>query len=457
MRRCASASCGGKSSWAVFLPFPCPLHHERPLLSSSVATLMEAHRWSSTSSESPLPPSHDEMRKALDVLKCSQSATFGDIRKKYLDMAKVHHPDVATASTTSSTMSAINEAYDVLQRAQKTGKLPFASKPSSSGTSGTYSDAQHHPFRASSTTSSSDPYEPLWGDEIPPEVYEAMWQQMHEQGGGMHSGFYDPYDGFPGFFAGRPSNKRRHQQNRRQGSQRHHRSDATNGGDTSGGGQGNQEGRSSASDSADPSRNKSQEGSNAQSKQSSWSDEELKALRNMYQDGKSFDFIANALGKPSSEVVGEFNRWYHSQQSNHRSSARGSSNRGRGGRERGGQGLPSRGHSSNYYSGAPPFVDMEDAFYHSDAFDENGVPLDAYMYYDIDPIDMDASDFSEFHEPDEFHIPFREGQHFMHRGDQGNHHRAQRGGRGGRGGASYKGNNGHQNRGGRRNTTHQRR
>ncbi|KAG8345624.1 hypothetical protein TRVL_03557 [Trypanosoma vivax] len=40
-----------------------------------------------------------------------------------------------------------------------------------------------------------------------------------------------------------------------------------------------------------------------------WPDADLQAMVNMYQDGKSFDFIANALGKQTSEVIKEFNLW----------------------------------------------------------------------------------------------------------------------------------------------------
>lgn len=371
-------------------------------------------------------PSSEEVRKALDVLRCPASATFAEVRKKYLDLAKLHHPDVAgnAASSSASSMSAINEAYEVLQRANKAGCLPLkahhqggssqqASSSSHHGNSGEYYDFQYNPYTQSST---SDSYEPMW--EASPEVYEAMWQHMQEQGGmfpGSGSFYPGEFSEFGGRFPGRQSKhgdrRRRHQ--RGEDSHKAHPRKGSDGGPSS-------EGAASGTTSG---------GANQQAEKTcKWNDDELKALRNMYQDGKSFEFIANALGKKQADVVGEFNRWYKSQSQPNRKSHQ---------QHRRPQ---QRGAPGDFYSAMPPYADVEEAFYHPDAFDEFGEPLDAHVYYDIDPFDDD----------DEINFagaprPYREGQHFMHRGGGG----AGRGG--GRGGGHRgTGQRHHQNRNNRR-------
>jgi hypothetical protein len=51
----------------------------------------------------------------------------------------------------------------------------------------------------------------------------------------------------------------------------------------------------------------SNKATNAGSKIQEWSEDELNALWNMYSEGKSFDFIANALGKKTGDVIAAYN------------------------------------------------------------------------------------------------------------------------------------------------------
>jgi hypothetical protein len=180
-------------------------------------------------------------------------------------------------------------------------------------------------------------------------------------------------------------------------------------------------------------------GSGGEEPASKLSTVEQEALANMHRDGKSFEFIANALGKSATDVVEEFNR-----QSTHgvfESRPRGAV---RGPR--------------NFTS------DEADAFFASQDFDPRIFPGGNRIFVDGVPVDVEYVDldddglqYADDDEPTPFHgrpIHSR-GQH----GEQqqhGRHHqrydaprRGNRGrGGGGRGGrADYRGNN--DSRGGR--------
>lgn len=314
-------------------------------------------RYSSTES-----PSADEVRRSFGTLGLPATTSYADTRKKYLELAKAHHPDVAGGSkgtSSHSNMSAINEAYDVLSRAHKAGLLHQHSSHSSSSGGASGPSA----FHDSGYGSYEDVYHPAW-EEMPPEYYEAMWEQMRaansERNGPFDSEFHAAFRPDRGGHGRR--GRGRSQQRERQHTQ---------------------------PPQEEPPKKRS----------TTWSDEDLTALKNMYQDGKSFEFIANALGKKQPDVVAEFNRWYSDQQSE------------------GSRRQPRHHHHSkrrqhfgtpqDMYAAMGDDFDVEDAFYAQDAFDENGVPLEVHMYYDI---------------ADEGPQPYG-GQHFMHRG-----------GRGGRGG-----------------------
>jgi hypothetical protein len=130
----------------------------------------------------------------------------------------------------------------------------------------------------------------------------------------------------------------------------------------------------------------------------------VNALVNMYKDGKSFGFIANALGKAESEVLTEFNRWCdgqpfkhkHVQHNRHRGRGRGSWQRG----------VPEQFYSNGHHH------DMEEAFYDPEAFSEDGEPLEVHFFSGGDS-----------------HHAFT-GKPFMHRGGHGGGRGRGRGNRG---------------------------
>lgn len=309
-------------------------------------------------------PSNDEICKAFKCFDLPRSAPFADIRKKYITLAKEHHPDVkGGANSKNQTMASINESYDVLSRAHKAGSLGQGTSSSSQGaqSSSSYGYGTGRP--------NVDPneyhqefyeYQPLW-DDLPPEFHEAMWQQMrHGDMGGM------PQD--HGFQAQRRHHKHQRQHQRQQSSQ-------------------NQSNGST--------NNKSQRKEEPPKKSVTWPEADLQALCNMYQDGKSFEFIANALGRKQPDVVAEFNRWYndnkkpqHRNQNQHRN------------------GNKKRRPNVMGYDGPWPQMEFEDIGEYLDP-DEYGDPIDAGMYYDVD----------------EGAQPFSSGKHYMHRGGRGGHFR----------------------------------
>lgn len=294
-------------------------------------------------------PADEEVSRAFKTLGVPKGAPFADLKRKYLHLAKEHHPDVQSASNKNSTenMSSINEAYDVLSRAHKAGTLPTGST--------------HHP-RTPHSSAGAYGYQPIWED-MPTEFYEGMWAEMQhdfqQQQQRQDRRRWDPRRAFmmddddEGY---RPEN---HQQ---------------------------------SSERRKPPR----EGPNDHRKDqrattTTWKASDLDALTNMYQDGRSFEFIANALGKTKDEVVVEFNRWCNDQSKGQR---------GRGG-YRGARRGSGRGRASSMYS-AMDYEDIADAFYDPEAFNEHGEPLEVHFFTNVD---------------DDVH-PFV-GTHSMHRGGRG--------------------------------------
>lgn len=54
-------------------------------------------------------------RTLYDLLGVSPSATSSEIKRAYLELAKTHHPDVASSSSDDDTFAKISHAYDVLK------------------------------------------------------------------------------------------------------------------------------------------------------------------------------------------------------------------------------------------------------------------------------------------------------------------------------------------------------
>ncbi|CUG87832.1 DNA-J protein, putative [Bodo saltans] len=304
-------------------------------------------------------PPHEEVTKAFKTLGSTQGTQFADLKKRYLHLAKEHHPDVSSSSAKSSTvqMSSINEAFDVLSRANKAGTLPKAGGSSASSGART---ATPHGFSGFQNGFPESGYQPIWED-MPPEFYESMWSEMQEDFQ-QNRKKWDASKAYGMDESDFPYHNHQNQGRR--------------------GGEGRKPPQYE--------RKKQQEPQQAQTT-TTWKSSDLDALQNMYQDGRSFEFIANALGKKKDEVVDEFNRWCNDQNSVRNNRGRGG-NRGRG---RGGRGRPENMYASMDYD------DIADAFYDSEAFDEFGEPLEVQFFTDMDDVH-----------------PFM-GKHSMHRGGRG--------------------------------------
>ncbi|GET86403.1 hypothetical protein, conserved [Leishmania tarentolae] len=270
-------------------------------------------------------PTEDDVRKAYKILGVHTSATLNDVKKRYGDLAKEHHPDVSSSSGASSTcrMTDINNAYNTVKQFHQAGKRLFEAT------------------RAPNTSEASDPsssyytkqdtaYQP-WYEDMDPLMYELMWEEMRRQNEedgfsrNMHAdAFYRPNDRWRpprGHASARPR-------------------------------------QSSAS-----SDNRQSHVGKKSSSSTTWPEEQVKAMVNMYQDGKSFEFIANALGKEgAAAVVEEFNRWSSDNQPQRRKGTK-----------------PKHARPPRYHGGHDPF-------YYTESPDE--VPFELYEmmaeepYYD---------------------------------------------------------------------------
>ncbi|EPY23694.1 hypothetical protein STCU_07546 [Strigomonas culicis] len=172
-------------------------------------------------------------------------------------------------------MVEINNAYNTISRFHKAGReLP------KSGQGGAAHKGHQYYYSA------QDPkYEP-WHEDIDPLFYEMMWEEMkrqNEEDAFARSG--NPDDFYTDF-----SFREKNQSSADKRKQRSYSSDSSNNGYQN-------------------KKNKNGGPNKAKQKTTTWPDADLKALMNMYQDGKSFEFIAHALGKTTAQVVDEFNCW----------------------------------------------------------------------------------------------------------------------------------------------------
>lgn len=204
---------------------------------------------------SSAPDRDEEVRAAYRILgipPCTHS--LAEVRKKYVDLAKIHHPDVTTTSSDDHTgggptsrMTEINSAYGIVTQFLKSGRRLDQQADSS----------RHAGFRAEE-----------WRDPDYAPFYEAMWSQMHDEGAAFHNVNFSKANTKKKFYS--DSGRRKTSTESRQ----------------------------------EPKKDKRDRGGGSQ-----WSEADRTALQHMYEDGRSFDFIANALQKKTSEVVEEFNEW----------------------------------------------------------------------------------------------------------------------------------------------------
>ncbi|KEG12000.1 hypothetical protein DQ04_02081030 [Trypanosoma grayi] len=307
-------------------------------------------------------PTEDEVRSAYAALGVATSSPFQEVKKRYIELAKQHHPDVSggSANDASQRMVNINNAYATLNMFHKAGGvLPGGSRPSSSSSSN--NSSYGHAYY----TTNDEPYHP-WHEDLNPLVYEMMWDEMRRQA--ENEAFAQ---------AAAHENKRRH--NYQQGTE------APRGGQKKTYGDNRRHPKSGGKP----------------RKTTTWPDADLQAMVNMYQDGKSFDFIANALGKQASDVIAEFNRWNDDKKRSSR---------------------PSQRRPRGYYYAESPDFDFPD-------FGDD---------VDDDPYGYGCSDEGEHVDPEDVFfdggaIPFR-GGHYMSGQRPRYGHNGNRGGGGGGGG-----------------------
>lgn len=238
-------------------------------------------RWNSTAA-----PSEADAREALRVLGLNASCTMAEIKKKYVDLAKTHHPDVSQSSTdgTSGRMVDINNAYQTISKFFKSGKQLH-----SAGHRAGSSDANRTGRRP--YYQEADPKYQPWHEDINPLFYEMLWEEMRRQNE------EDVFASTPeDFFYGQGYESPQGWRTPSRGDRRHGKP------------------RKPGGNYGDP--NKGSEKKTEPQKSTTWPDADVSAMVNMYQDGKSFEFIANALGKEAKQVLEEFNRWSDDKRSN---------------------------------------------------------------------------------------------------------------------------------------------
>lgn len=237
----------------------------------------------------------EEARKAYHVLGVpSSTRSIPEVKKKYMSLVKVHHPDVSlrsnsvptsgekgSASNDACRMVEINNAYSTLSKFLKAGgTLPEHRE----------NRAQNYPSDAgkcphSNSFSQHGSYDSIcWEDPQYVPFYEMMWEEMRE-GAAVDAVFREMQDHLAAAavasakMENQSSSSFNESSSSHSGNQRHYVN------------------------------KKREEETFAWHPHSTWSKADQSALKHMYDEGKSFDFIGNALKKSVNDVIKEFNSW----------------------------------------------------------------------------------------------------------------------------------------------------
>lgn len=205
------------------------------------------------------PPCDEEVRRAFQVLNVPLSSSHADVKRRYLELVKQHHPDVAAGQQRSAPGSGnekiaeITTAYAALSKFLKAGGS--AATPQSSQPGG---------------RQPGQPVEEEWADPHYTPFYEEMWSEMRDHAASAYQKW-----------------SQREEETLKQASWK------------------------KVYPKKQQRRKKSQKPSTTSESNSApkWPPGDKQALHHMYEDGKSFEFIANALKKTTAEVVEVFNQW----------------------------------------------------------------------------------------------------------------------------------------------------
>lgn len=156
-------------------------HHRRAVVCSTVPIMASSRRYQSSADPSSLssPPSVDEVRAACRTMGVDATTLSSEVaKKKFLQLAKEHHPDAKAAaskagggpaSSSSVSMADINGAYAVLQRHFKGGGGTISTAPS--GSYGSNASAAGRNAWGWTTGGPSGS-----GGGVPPQFHQAFWE-----------------------------------------------------------------------------------------------------------------------------------------------------------------------------------------------------------------------------------------------------------------------------------------
>jgi len=70
-----------------------------------------------------MPQIYNELQKALKILNLPPFVSMKEIRDRYIELSKLHHPDI---NEKDSKMNEINKAYDLLKKYANNFRFTFS-------------------------------------------------------------------------------------------------------------------------------------------------------------------------------------------------------------------------------------------------------------------------------------------------------------------------------------------